>query len=221
MSFYFALIAFIASVVIGVISFIIGKAISREKITIIISVHGIFLLAFLTSLFLRKDVNSDNYFFLFFICSGVILSGIVWKSNLGKVFKLYFSLFILTIAMFILSPSRLANFLLTNKYVDTIGETFLVAENYFIERQNSSMHNDQIPRYKLIQKKGIFHSTIQRDLDFGGKLDSIKVIEFDKSNLGLIRGYTSITSHVSTTIDSTDTEISFKKKTNDGLEYRL
>ena len=83
------------------------------------------------------------------------------------------------------------------------------------------MKNDGQLHYKLIQKKGIFHATIQRDLVFNGKLDSIKVLDFDKSSKGLIRGYTSIKTFVSTQIDSLDVEITLTKKSADGVEYKL
>lgn len=221
MSFYIAIIVFIISVIAGVISLIIGKNIPKEKFMLLVSIHGILLLAFFAILLLKKDSNSVNYFFMFFICSGIVLSGLVWKSNVAKAIKIYFSLFAITIGMFILSPSRLVNFLLTSKYTETLGESFLVTENFFLERQSSSMHAEDHPLYKLIRKRGIFHSTIQRDLDFSGKLDSIKVIDFDKSTRGLLRGYTSQVTYVSSSIDSSDVEVTLKKKTIDGLEYKL
>lgn len=221
MSFYIAIIIFITAVVTGVISMIVGKNISKEKFFLFAAIHGMLLFAFIASIILRKDPNSYNYFFLIFICNGLVLSGIVWRSSIFIGFRIYFSLFALTIAMFILSPSRLVNFLLTTNYTDTLGETFHVTENFYLERQNSTMHADDIPRYKLIRKRGIFHSSLQRDINFGGKLDSIKVLEFDKSSLGLIRGYKSTKTFVSTQIDSVDVEIILKKKSNDGLEYKL
>ncbi len=221
MSFYIAIIFFITAVVSGVISMIVGKNISKQKFILFAAIHGMFLFAFIASLILRKDSTAYNYFFLIYICSGIVLSGVAWRSSIFIGLKIYFSLFAITIAMFILSPSRLVNFLLTTKYIETLGETFHVTENYFLERQNSSMHADDMPRYKLIRKRGIFHSSLQRDLNFGGKLDSIKVLEFDKSSLGLIRGYTSTKTFVSAQVDSADVEITLKKKTIDGLEYKL
>ncbi len=221
MSFYIAIIFFITAVVSGVISMIVGKNISKQKFILFAAIHGMLLFAFIASLILRKDPTAYNYFFLIYICSGIVLSGIAWRSSIFIGLRIYFSLFAITIAMFILSPSRLVNFLLTTKYIETLGETFHVTENYFLERQNSSMHADDMPRYKLIRKRGIFHSSLQRDLNFNGKLDSIKVLEFDKSSLGLIRGYTSTKTFVSAQVDSADVEITLKKKTIDGLEYKL
>ncbi|MFZ7145818.1 MAG: hypothetical protein ACO1G6_10795 [Bacteroidota bacterium] len=221
MSFYIAIILFIVSVIAGLIISIIGKNTSKEKFFLYAAIHGMFLFAFIASLILQKDPHAFNYFFLTYICSGLILSGLAWRSNTNTVLKIYFSIFIITIGMFILSPSRLVNFLLTTKYKDTLGESFLVKENFFLERQSSSMSSENMPLYKLIRKRGIFHSTIARDLNFNGQIDSIKVLDFDKSAQSIIRGYTSKSTYVSTIIDSSDVSISMKKKTQDGLEYKL
>lgn len=221
MSFYIAIILFIISVIAGLIVSIIGKNTPKEKFFLYAAIHGMFLFAFIASLILRKDPKAFNYFFLTYICSGLVLSGLAWRSNTNFGLKIYFSIFVITIAMFILSPSRLVNFLLTTKYQDTLGESFQVKENFFLERQSSSMRSENIPLYKLIRKRGIFHSTIARDLNFNGQIDSIRVLDFDKSNLSLIRGFTSKSTYVSTTIDSADVEILMKKKTQDGLEYKL
>ena len=221
MSFYIAIIAFITSVIAGILSMIAGKNIDRRRFILFATMHGMLLFSFLASLMLTKDPNAFNYFFMAYICSGIILSGLAWRSFIFIGLKIYFGLFALTIGMFILSPSMLVNFLLTTRYTDSLGESFHVTENFYIERQNTKISNDSFPHYKLIRKRGIFHSSLQRDIIFNGKLDSIKVIEFDKSNLGLIRGYTSIQTFVSTKIDSVDVEIVIKKKSNDGLEYKL
>jgi hypothetical protein len=221
MSFYIAIIAFITSVIAGLILMIIAKNPSKEKFMLLASLHGILLLAFIASLILRIDPNAFNYFFMVFICSGIVLSGIVWRTDVAKAIKYYFSLFILTIGMFLLSPSMLVNFLLTTKYSSASGESFLVQENFYIERQNTTMKSDDMPYYKLIRKRGIFHTTIQRDISFNGKLDSIKVLDFNKQENGLIRGYTSKKTFVSSSSDSLDVEIILKKKSVDGVEYKL
>lgn len=221
MSFYIAIIAFITSVIAGLILMIIAKNPSKEKFMLLASLHGILFLAYIASLILRKDPNAFNYFFMIYVCSGIVLSGLVWRTEVAKGIKYYFSLFIVTIGMFLLSPSMLVNFLLTTKYSSASGESFLVQENFYIERQNTTMKADDMPYYKLIRKRGIFHSTIQRDITFNGKLDSIKVLDFNKQEHGLIRGYTSKKTYVSTSSDSLDVEIIFKKKSVDGVEYKL
>ncbi len=221
MSFYIAIITFILSIIAGLIALIVSNKLSKEKFYLFTTLHGILLICFLASLILKKDPDSTNYFFLIYICSGILLSGLAWKANAILPLRIYFSLFLLTVGLFMISPSTLVNFLLTASFKDNSGEQFLVQENYFIERQNTSMKNDGQLHYKLIQKKGIFHATIQLDLVFNGKLDSIKVLDFDKSSKGLIRGYTSIKTFVSTQIDSLDVEITLTKKSADGVEYKL
>ncbi len=221
MSFYIAIISFILSIIAGLIAMIVSKKITKEKTYLLTTLHGILFLCFIASLILKKDTSNYNYFFLVYICSGILLCGLMWKAEAILPLRIYFSLFLLTIGLFMVSPSTLVNFLLTASFQDNSGEKFLVQGNYFIEQQNTSMKNDGQIHYKLIQKKGIFHATIQRDLVFNGKLDSIKVIDFDKTSKGLIRGYTSVKTFVSSQIDSLDLEISLTKKSADGVEYKL
>lgn len=222
MAFYIAIILFILSVISGLLAMVLTKEFTAAKFNLLASIHAILLLPLLAWLFLHSsNSNGINYFFLIFICSGIILSGLAWKGNAHVVLRSYFSCYILTIGMFILSPSMLVNFLLTMKYTDVSGDIFLVRENFYLEEQNNYNDKNSFPHYKLIRKRGFFHSTIQRDLLFNGKLDSIKVVDFDKSTKGLIRGYTSSKTFVSTEIDSTDIEIILTKKSTDGVEYHL
>ena len=95
MSFYIAIILFITSVIAGLIASIVGKNTTKEKFFLYAAVHGMFLFAFIASLILRKDPDAFNYFFLTYICSGLILSGLAWRSNTNIGLKIYFSIFII------------------------------------------------------------------------------------------------------------------------------
>lgn len=92
---------------------------------------------------------------------------------------------------------------------------------YYLEKQNISRSKEDVEHYKLILKKGIFHKTVQRDLSFGGKLDSVKVIQFEPGDFLKIRGYTSQNTYVSTDKDSSDVQVSLADKKAGTIEYRL
>jgi len=223
MTFYLSLFIFIASLVIGLILMIGGKDMSREKFLLFFSFHAIFFLAFVASLILKKngDVTSFNYFFMAFICSGVILCGLAWRSQAPRILKIYFSVFGLTIPLFLVSPSILLNFLLTMNFSGTNGPVFHLYGKYYIETQNSSVDGEEYPHYKLVRKQGLFHKTIQRDLYFSGVLDSVRVLENTDEKSINIRGYTSKTSYVSTEIDSTELLVPLKVAKYGDVEYRL
>ncbi|MBL0104001.1 MAG: hypothetical protein IPP51_09780 [Bacteroidetes bacterium] len=222
MSFYIAIIAFIGSVISGLILLIVNKDVRKEKFVLYVAFHGIFLFGYIASLILKGSSGYViNYFFTGFVCSAIILSGLAWRSDISKYVKYYFTIFTLTIPMFLLSPSMVLNFILTSHFSDANSESFLVEGRIYLERQNTVMSTDDFPHYKMIRKKGFFHATIQRDIVFGGKLDSIKVLDIQTNEKAIIRGYTSTVTHVSSRVDSMDVEVHMVKKSADGVEYRL
>jgi hypothetical protein len=215
---YIGLFAFIISVVIGIILLIAGKGLKKEKFMLLISIHVILLVALIGFLIINKN-QSSNYLFLLFVCSGIILSGIAWKSDIQAFLRIYFSIFLLTIPLFIFSPSMLLNFLTTMSFNNPNDSMFLLKDNYYIEKQKASLKGGE--NYKLIKKKGMFHQTIVRDIEFGGKLDSIKVLQFKEGDEIIVRGYSSVVTHVSTDIDSMDQSLKLIVKKQNEIEYKL
>jgi hypothetical protein len=223
MTFYLSFFVFILSLIAGLALMIAAKDMRRDKFLLLTAVHIIFLFGFIASLLLRKNDNADsyNYFFMTFICSGVILSGLAWRSFAPLFLKIYFSIFILTIPLFLFSPSMLLNFLLTMNYKETNGPVFKLEDKYFLEKQNNTQNGNGIPHYKIIVEHGIYHQTIQRDIIFGGKLDSIKMLDYQKGKSFQIRGYTSKSTYVSSEVDSTEVTIPLKVIKQGDVEYHL
>ena len=106
-------------------------------------------------------------------------------------------------------------------FTGTNSPVFNLKDQYFLETQNISHQHDDIPHYKLILKRGIFHETIQRDISFGGKLDSVNILDFDKGKSLLLRGYTSKNTYVSAEIDSAEVMILLKVTKQGDVEYHL
>ena len=223
MSFYLSLFLFIISLIIGLALMIVGKNMSREKFLLLVSIHVIFLFAFIASLLLKKngEVNTYNYFFTAFVCTGIILSGLSWRSTSPMILRFYFSIFVLTIPLFLVSPSILLNFLLTMNFSSTHGPSFHLDKQYYLETQNTSTVEDKKPHYKVILKRGLFHQTIKRDIVFGGKLDSLKIIDKNTDKSIKVRGYSSKTTYVSLEVDSVDILIPLKITKQGDVEYRL
>jgi hypothetical protein len=224
MSFYIAIFLFIASVIGGLILVITNKKMRKDRFLLLSSLHGILLFAFIASVILKKGVTNQvhfNYFLLIFICSGILISAVSWRTDIPKLFKYYFSLYLLTVPMFLISPSMLVNFLLTGKYTEATGPQFALGQRYFIQTQGTVMTDDSVPHYKLIRLKGMFHETIQRDVVFGGKLDSVRVLQFDNNSMIEVRGYISKSNFVEVVLDSSDITLPLKKKKPHDIEYKL
>jgi len=222
MGFFGTFFVFISAVIAGLALMVGGRKMSPATFRILASFHAMFLFAFLASLMLRSSgpVNAKNYFFTAFICSGLVLSGLAWRIQLPKPARIYFSLFIICIPLFLISPSMLLNFLVTGNYSSTTGEAVHLRGRFYLERQNTFHETGEVPYYKVIAKRGLFHKTIQRDIVFGGSVDSVKVLDLDSGRMSL-RGYFSRKTHVSLDTDSTDVEIDLAPKKQGSVEYRL
>lgn len=135
--------------------------------------------------------------------------------------KIYFGIYCLSVFVFIVSPSSLLNFLLTANFA-THADMIPVRGNYFIERQTSTFSQDPTEiGYKLIEKKGMFHRTIARDLNFNGKIDSLKIVSFDEFKTAVVRGYTGRKNFVEDKIDSVDVTINLNPTRKDEIQRKL
>ncbi len=199
----------------------VGKNIRKQRIIFFGLMHTMLLFSFLASLVLSEDAKAPNYFFLAYICSGILISGLYIRSKFPLIIKIYFSLFALTLPLFIFSPSMLVNFLLTLNYSDSFGPKFPLTGKYYLEAQNVIKENETKPLYKLMLKRGMYKQTIDRDIGFKGRLDSVKVLELNGSHSMRIRGYSSIVNLVSSEIDSLDVDVSLRKQKYGDVEYKL
>jgi hypothetical protein len=221
MSFYIAIIAFLVSVSVALMLLAAGKNISKSRLTMFALMHLMLLFAFLASIVLSKGSDSPNYFFLVYICSGILLSGIFIRSQFPMYIKAYFGIFVLTLPLFIFSPSMLVNFLLTMSYSSSFGPKFPLTGKYYLEAQNVIKEDQAKPLYKLMLNRGMYKQTIERDIEFVGKLDSVKVLEVNGNHSILVRGYSSDQTFVSSEIDSMDVDISLRKQKYGDVEYKL
>jgi hypothetical protein len=219
---YIAIIVYILSLITGLFLMVSVKAISTRAFVSIVAIHILLLLFFFFEKYsttVSGHETPGSISFLLFICSGIILAGLSRSINIPLILKIYFSLFSITIALFLFSPSRLMVFLLSGNYSDSLGKTFSLQENYFIEQQNTSSSSQ--PVYKLVKKHGLFHETIQRDIEFKGKLDSIRLIQFISGQSTVVRGYSGKETFVSTEIDSLDVNLQLVKEKRNVIERKF
>jgi hypothetical protein len=180
-------------------------------------VLGVFFL--FTRIIYKEDVNIA---FLAFFCSGIIAGGIAFGIRAVMPLRIYFGLFCASILVFIVSPSTLLNFLLHPGFSGSGDKKIPVRNNYFFEVQNSlSVDSANTVQYKLVRKMGMFHRTISRNIDFNGKLDSIRVLNFEDGIAAEVRGYSSRKTFVSDEVDSVDVHINLNPTNKDVIERRL
>ena len=218
---YAAIIGYILSNIIALALVFTGKKLNPGVFRMLAALHLMFGVFFIFNLITNKEESPRYVSFLVFFCSGIITGGLALGTKTNIVLRIYFGLFCISIFVFILSPSLLLNFLLTasfNRHKDLIP----VKENYFLERQSSAFSSDSSGiRYKLIEKSGMFHKTIARDLDFKGKLDSMRVLSYEDRKYFLVRGYSGTKNFVEEEIDSVDIQIDLLPARKDVIERRL
>jgi len=218
---YATIIGYIISNIIALALVFTGKKLNPGIFKMLAALHLLFGMLFVFSLVTNKEESPRYVSFLVFFCIGIITGGLALGTNTHIAWKIYFGIYCLSIFAFILSPSWLLNFLMTaniNRHKDMIP----VRNNYYLERQSSAFKSEEtVMKYKLIEKKGMFHKTIARDLNFKGRLDSMKVLSFDERKSVLVRGYTSATSFVEDKIDSTDVTIELLPAKKNVIERRL
>jgi hypothetical protein len=216
-----AIISYILSFVVSLVFIFTGKRLHPGMFQMFIGIHIVFLAFFLFTVFTISKGTGASLAFLFFFCSGIVVAGLAFGMNKALPFKIYFGLFPASIVLFLLSPSTLLNFLVTGSF--SSGEKLIpVQGKYYLEIQNSFDKNDSANlQYKLIRKTGMFHKTISRNISFNGKLDSVRVLNFQNEMATEIRGYIGKKTFVSDEVDSVDVTLNLNPANKDVIERRL
>src|SRR5262245_7376654 len=111
MSVYLSLCVYIFSLLLAALLLITGKARSQQWVTAGLIVHALALALYLIDRFRESDPGEATWLswsLLAYICSGLITGGMLFRTLKNNGWKIYFSLFFLTLLYFIYSPSRFA-----------------------------------------------------------------------------------------------------------------
>lgn len=178
--FILSITLYLVSMVASLIGSFFSRFIPSRLINTIIIFHFLSLIVWLI---LPKPDDSlimpvtSNYFFLTFFCTGILLAGLILKGSYKPVFKIYFTLFLLSLVFFIVSPSRLIGFISTGKTDSYNPDRIHLSENYYLVQQNETgvaPHPDSV-YYKAVREMGMFHKTLLRDIALPVDYDSIQV----------------------------------------------
>jgi hypothetical protein len=180
------IITFILSLVGCIVFAFISNKLSLNFLKIFRSVHVALILISIALFIFTKQLSVYNYCVLFAFCSGLLISGWTLRSSSAGWIKLYFALFLLSFAFFLYSPSKL--FYTISGSLDKMipPQNFNLKENYYLVEQQAmlSLNNEKV-NYKLIQRFGIYKRTIKRDLNFGSRINNVKIIEFTADTIVL------------------------------------
>ena len=101
------------------------------------------------------------------------MAGDVARKSFHKLIKVYFLLFLITIPVFIVSPSRIIS-LVAGKGFGNPGEgRYRIVDNLYLVRTSDPVDSLGRYKYKFIKEMGFFHKTIARGIPASDKIDSI------------------------------------------------
>lgn len=202
---------YILSLVACLVLMIVGKNSQASTYKKAVAVHLVFLALFFIAL--SQSLVSKNfplwgsYSSLAFVCSGVAISGLVFRSKMAVYVKLYFGIFTASFILFVASPSTLFSLITKGKLKVENYDRFKITENYYLDKQSSFIGDkNSLTKYKIVQKLGYFNKTISRDIEFENDLDSIRTISFEAGNSAHIRGYF----YLQNKVDSIDVGVDLK-----------
>ena len=192
--FILSIISYLITMVASLLGSFFSKYIPNKLILAFIILHLSFMVLWL---FMRDESDSvvnpgiSNYLFLAYFCSGILVAGVFLRKKYPVYLKLYFTIFLLSLAVFIVSPSRVLGFISSGKINAISSQRFHIQENYyFVEQQSVKVVNrDSTIAFKLIREMGFFHKTLSRDVLLPASTDSVAVIDFKENENIFVRIY--------------------------------
>lgn len=160
---------YILSIVAALILGLISRRFSDSALRLGLCIHaGLIALTFLFFL-VFAEISTWHYLLLLSVCSGLALSGWVLRSpTVNKLLKAYIGAWLLSIPIFLWSPSLLF-YSISGHLSDYRPELeFHLGSNTFLTEQQSMLNTGTSPGvFKVIRKYGIYNKTLVRNLDFG------------------------------------------------------
>ncbi|MEP7168986.1 MAG: hypothetical protein ABI855_06400 [Bacteroidota bacterium] len=154
-----AIISYILSLVISLALMIFSRRINDKWKKGIIIFHAALLLLYLLALVSSKTFAGS--LFLIFFCSGVAITGMILRSGLNLFLKIYYSVFLFSIVLFLCSPSLLFSLLTTQKFPLREGTEFLLTGNFYLIKEKSLLDvSNTFVKYKIVKRTGKFNKTL-------------------------------------------------------------
>lgn len=196
------IITYVLSLAATLILAITSKKMRRDSIRIPAIFHFT-MLVLTTIIYLTGTLqNLLPYLILFTFCSGVSLAGWALRINYLKMpFRIYFGAYLLSVLLFLVSPSLLFYSISGSLSFYRKEKEFNLRDNYYLVEQLSQVsQNQKSSNWKVIQKFGIYKKTIQRDISLKTAPDRVQLLEFNKDTMVIRYWFTA-----NGVTDSTDT----------------
>lgn len=175
---------YIVSSMLALVLAIVSKNLSTKWIAALFSLHIIALIGFLLVHFITKSEENASYLFLAYFCSGILLFGVVIRKNLSIFLKIYTTLFVSSVLVFVVKPSIVITFITQTPMPVEI--EYKLDENLYLVKQDPLLKQDRKEiTYKVSKKLGSFHRTLARNIYFENDFDSVNVASINDTAITL------------------------------------
>lgn len=173
---------YIVSAMLALVLAIISKKLRRKWTVALGVLHILFLLAFIIfNYIIDSDVNSA-YYFLAFFSSGLLLFGLVIRNKFNILLKIYSSLFICSVLVFVVKPSLVLTFITQTAMPVEI--EYKLGDNMYLVKQDPLLKKERKEiTFKVSKKLGSFHRTLARNIYFKNAFDSLNVVSINDTTI--------------------------------------
>jgi hypothetical protein len=163
-----------------------ARLIPSRPLNFLVVVHFILIISYLLvpgSENNPESPGSANYLFLAFFCSGILVSGVLLRKSYHLILKGYFSLFLISAVIFIVSPSRMLGFIASGKPDSFDPPRYHIFDNYYLVGQDRTSRNSTGNiAFKLVREMGFFHKTLARNIVLPSSTDSVRLLNYEQQN---------------------------------------
>jgi hypothetical protein len=211
---------YILSVVAALVLAVTSKGSGQRRIKPLLIAHLlVFTIFFVLYLSAAAAIYIQSAFLLFF-CSGIWIAGVVIRSSERIFLKIYSALFLFSVLIFLVSPSRTVRFITFN-WQPSASSKMKLSGNYFLEEEQLLLARpDSLVTYKITRQFGIFHKTLARNISFGTRVDSLSVLHFQPDSAVQLRAYYIKKSDIFESCDSIDISVPFDALKNTIVQKR-
>jgi hypothetical protein len=214
----FLIILYILSLVCCLAALVVGKIIPMAFSKVAILIH-ILLLISVVIMAAKYSPAKQPYLFPLFFCSGIICFGLVVRKSFHALIKIYFGIFLLSLLLFLYSPSSMFTVLSMGILHKNSGDEIPLGKNFYLAKQNAMFTGSNVSAsYKVIKRAGLFNKTIARDFEFGFSPDSARILQFaENSEISLRIYYKHRINNLAFAVDSIEMTKSIARSANDTL----
>jgi hypothetical protein len=191
---------------------VVGKIIPMAFSKVAILIH-ILLLISVVIMAAKYSPAKQPYLFPLFFCSGIICFGLVVRKSFHALIKIYFGIFLLSLLLFLYSPSSMFTVLSMGILHKNSGDEIPLGKNFYLAKQNAMFTGSNVSAsYKVIKRAGLFNKTI------GFSPDSARILQFaENSEISLRIYYKHRINNLAFAVDSIEMTKSIARSANDTL----